>query len=435
MGFKLSFPTVKASSEQYRLSLKVMTVNAGDIVSMDAFLKLIASEKPDVIAFQEWYPQQEVLLKKTLRAGEWDWRSKGGLGLASRFKIRSMEVKARRPSDGFGDVVAKYELATPAGPVYVLNVHLQTPRRGIYETLKGRSSAVHAMQKITAVQEQESLLASNLARPFQPVLVAGDFNLPERNPLFQAIWSRYRDAFSMKGFGFGFTRHESWLRVRIDHILFDPCWQALEARVGPDIGGDHYPLIARLALVGKGPLPSSPEEEKKAAAIPDNKNTLLFEAFEFSPGKFSNNSTADLSVGSETACGHGLSLRISTLTLFEPLQAGVTFDEWDLVTFPAVSFYYSIPPQTPVAMRVKTAWGDWLCLGGTLTSQCPSEKAQPELRLIDDGAWHEATLDVKAAVQSILPGVRSLREFQFFNAKNEHRGDQFWIDEFRIFAP
>jgi endonuclease/exonuclease/phosphatase family metal-dependent hydrolase len=220
----------------------------GNVTDTELFLELVANERPDVIAFQELDPEFRDLLRAQLNANEWDWSTEAGLVLASRFKIRSRQAKNRKPFGGWGDIVAKYELTTPAGPVYFFVVHLATPRDGVEAFMARQRDAITEMQRVTTLQAQESSLAASFASPYKPALVAGDFNMLDTNPLFKAYWSKYRDTFSEKGFGFGYTKHTRWHGARIDHILHDPDWQTLEARVGPDIGGDHHPTIARLIL-------------------------------------------------------------------------------------------------------------------------------------------------------------------------------------------
>ena len=52
-----------------------------------------------------------------------------------------------------------------------------------------------------------------------PFLVVGDFNAPVESVIYRRYWGDLRNAFSYAGFGFGSTRLNGWIRVRIDHIL------------------------------------------------------------------------------------------------------------------------------------------------------------------------------------------------------------------------
>lgn len=394
MGFKVPLPSaagVPVAAQPF--SVKIVTANLGHISELEPFLRLLTDENPDVIVFQELEPQYYEELKAFLHSGGW-FLEGGGPGLATRMKIRSVDAVDRRSLGGWGNLVVKYELESPVGLLYVFAVHLATPREGVQAFIGREKDALMTMQKITSNQNEESLAASNFAAQFRPVLVAGDFNLTEFNPIFRAYWSRYQDAFARRGLGFGFTKHTHWHGARIDHILYDPFWKVTAVRVGPDVGGDHHPLIAQLVFIGP----------KDLSPVPKVQMSL--------PGAVS-----------APAVSRG-DLNFS----------GVTVSSWDLDTFPHVSFSYLVQPGTPLSLRVKTQWGDWLCLGGTSSADCPSAKTGPQVTLTDDGDWHKADLDVRSAVQSVLPAVRALTDFQFLLPEEKRSGVKFRIDEFRIFG-
>ena len=48
------------------------------------------------------------------------------------------------------------------------------------------------------------------------------------------------------GTGFGATRLNGWIRLRIDHVLYGTGLRAVRAVVGSDAGSDHLPLIVDL---------------------------------------------------------------------------------------------------------------------------------------------------------------------------------------------
>jgi endonuclease/exonuclease/phosphatase (EEP) superfamily protein YafD len=81
--------------------------------------------------------------------------------------------------------------------------------------------------------------------------VAGDFNTPVESRIFQDRWSGLDDAFSRVGAGFGATKYNGWIRVRIDHVLTDSSWRAVGVSCWENVGSDHRPLVADLVLVGR----------------------------------------------------------------------------------------------------------------------------------------------------------------------------------------
>ena len=143
----------------------------------------------------------------------------------------------------------RYSLRTPYGPVDVTNLHLETPRKGL-EALANRDGI--GMRANTELRGIEARLARRwVDAGAAPRLVVGDFNTPVESRIFQESWGDLADAFSHAGFGLGATRHNGWIRVRIDHVLAGPEWRVDRATVWRDVGSDHRPLVVDLTLVGR----------------------------------------------------------------------------------------------------------------------------------------------------------------------------------------
>lgn len=170
------------------------------------------------------------------------------------------------------------------------------------------------------------------------------------------------------------------------------------------------------------------EHPQNAAA----KNILYFEGFDYAQGRFKNEEDTVLKVDDKNVYLNGNSLKVKSKYDSSNLKAYLDLDPWDMEDFAVVSFSYFVPPGTPVGLSVKTQFGDWICLGGTANYQCPHSKVKDNLTLKDDGEWHEVDLNVRALVQSVLPGVNRLSAFQFFTAGNAKLKDQFWIDDFKV---
>ncbi len=391
MGFNIPYPFSTEPTETPVLALKVINVNMGNVKDPDPFLRLIADEKPDIILFQELYQDMQVGVSTSIKAGGWDLKVYDHMGIASRFKVRSIEVNDKPPFGQFLGYIVKYEIETPAGLVYLLNVHLETLRKGIESVMAKHANAITEMQRVTDQQEAQSLVATTMAYLLKPLIVAGDLNMPRSSPIFKTYWSKYQDAFLEKGFGFGFTKHSRWHGVRIDHILHDANWKTLEASIGPDIGGDHHPVMVRLLFTGLVmPVP-------EPVVVPE----AVAPALEASSGG----------------------------------QARYAVDqmEWNLDALPRISFNYKIPAGVPVTMGVKTAWGDWLCLAKTQTSQCAAPAVPGMTMLTDDGRWHEVGISVKSAVQGDWRLPKSLTAYEFNNSKKDILGEQFFIEDLKFF--
>lgn len=93
--------------------------------------------------------------------------------------------------------------------------------------------------------------AAGIARDSDlPVILLGDLNLTPDSPEF----TRLLDESALRDVVSGRRWRPTWqasfwpLALRIDHVLVSPqlCVEAVE--VGPSIGSDHRPVIARLRL-------------------------------------------------------------------------------------------------------------------------------------------------------------------------------------------
>ncbi|MGD9496880.1 MAG: right-handed parallel beta-helix repeat-containing protein [Armatimonadota bacterium] len=107
---------------------------------------------------------------------------------------------------------------------------------------------------------------------------------------------------------------------------------------------------------------------------------------------------------------------------------------WDIDRYPLIRFAYRIPPGVPVGIEVRQFpapdRAGIFTLGGTITR----ERRAPDLdacTLIDDGQWHEITVDVRTARQAD-PELQYLRQFMFWCNWREDQGQEFWLDDFAI---
>ena len=186
--------------------------------------------------------------------GSWSGDTRAGLCILSRFPIQGveeMERTALRAAGGSG-LVTTYRMTVRDRPIHVTNIHLETPRDG-FELL--RSGQIR--RSIPTMREKSHLRTIELAQARRwvdgfseiPHIVAGDFNTPPESRAYRGAWADWTNAFSQMGRGYGGTRLNGWIRPRIDHILTDPSWQVVDARVGEDLGSDHLPVVATVRLL------------------------------------------------------------------------------------------------------------------------------------------------------------------------------------------
>lgn len=209
--------------------------------NMGALAELVAATGPDIVVLQEWGKEDQWDL---VGGPGWHVDRTPRLFLASRHPIRKV-TRVGGDSDGPPGLVMRYELDTPAGVIHFFNLHLASPRGGIYQALHEEgTTAVRKNMKVRWEQSENVAGAASQVRG--PRLLAGDFNTPPESRIFQTVWTDFTDSFGSAGWGWGYTFIGSRTMVRIDHILADQNWYCTSCRVGPDVGSPHRPVIAEL---------------------------------------------------------------------------------------------------------------------------------------------------------------------------------------------
>jgi len=432
MGFQFSLLSLVKVSKPSATSIRILTMNLGQAIDSKKFNELIKNTHPDILAFQEVGSYQFRIINQKFSPDQWYIVKKGEFAVVSRIKIVDSDEEMNRFLNVRPGFIEMFRLNDGQRGLTLFNLHLETPREGVEEVISRSKGAFEAMKVVTGIQENESSVASQWVSSHNNVVVAGDFNMLTHNPIFHKFWSRYTDAFSSVGDGFGYTKYTSWYGVRIDHLLYDENWKAIKAFVGPDIGGDHRPLIVDLEFIGKQNVFVNNDELGEHGLLTDNNDYLVYEGFESSVGSFTSSPSGALNIDSGNTNINGKALKVLVKPIYTELTAGTKRDEWNLNNYNEVSFVYRIPPKVPISFRVQTRMGDWICLGGTETGQCTGAHANVLVELIDDNIWHEAVVDVLSSVESVLPEMHNATEFQFYIPENRHLGDHFWIDDFGI---
>jgi vancomycin resistance protein VanJ len=252
MGFRLGWRRILPSPAGP--TLRVVSYNAGGGAVLAGQLPTFLSRwQPQVVAFQEC---GEPLAAAVQRTSGWQQYVGRDLCLLSRYPIRSLAVMDRSALDlvkqseekevGGAGYVVRFVLDGPRGPIRVANLHLETPRKGLEGLMDGDLRRLHMN---TEIREVESHLARTwVDEGAGPLLVLGDFNTPVESRIFREHWGSLTDAFSVAGTGFGMTKYNGWIRVRIDHVLTSGDWHVDRVRTGSETYSDHRPLIVDLTL-------------------------------------------------------------------------------------------------------------------------------------------------------------------------------------------
>lgn len=182
------------------------------------------------------------------------WHTHAGLTMCvvSRYPVTSAEPMAweelaavEESGLGGSGLAVHYRIAAPDGEIHLVNVHLETPRKGLESLRYGMTTARVADNTILRGIGSRRVFAS-LGDDLGGVLVLGDFNMPVESAIYRESWAALGNAFSRAGRGFALTRENGWIRVRIDHILYGRAWTARRSWMGPDLGSDHRPILADL---------------------------------------------------------------------------------------------------------------------------------------------------------------------------------------------
>jgi len=93
-------------------------------------------------------------------------------------------------------------------------------------------------------------IAATLGQAQRPVIVAGDFNTTPWSPSFQDLLATagLRNAAEGRGYIATWPTFFWPLQIPIDHVLLKGPLTVTSVRRGPDVGSDHYPIIADLRL-------------------------------------------------------------------------------------------------------------------------------------------------------------------------------------------
>jgi endonuclease/exonuclease/phosphatase (EEP) superfamily protein YafD len=203
--------------------------------------RLIAEEKPDIIALsevnsafaqmldglKEEYPHQRLEPKD---------RDARGLALLSRYPVTKMETIH------FADThvpahIAQISIGTI--DILLVSVHPRTPLHGL--SLRDADFAAMA-DRFAQTSADKS-----------PLIITGDFNATPFCPALRKLMQDIGLSDARRGYGL----QQTWpvwlpapLRIPIDHVLVSAGVSVLDYRLGPSVGSDHLPTIAVLGLAG-----------------------------------------------------------------------------------------------------------------------------------------------------------------------------------------
>jgi vancomycin resistance protein VanJ len=210
---------------------------------------------PDIVIMQE-IEANGADLTRAFQSSYATVEVSGQFFIASRFPILSSvdaEPLAMR-LDGLRHYHA-YLLDTPIGRIRLLSVRPVSPswplndlrRRGL--TWTNFTSALRALDWNSRLRELEARTIAEVAgQSADPVVIAGDTNLPTLSRIFGRHLSSFHDAFADAGSGFGYTFPGGrWPWMRIDRILTGRGLRAVGFQRGTSTLSDHLCVVGDLA--------------------------------------------------------------------------------------------------------------------------------------------------------------------------------------------
>lgn len=258
LGLRVHLPRERLSDGP---SIRVLSYNVWlGARGTNALRAEILAAKPDLVLLQTTSSEVQRLFEDPYFAG-WSLRREDRLSLASRYPVGNCSTPEGL-STGSGPPFLRCTVATPLGLLEVFNVHAISPRLGLDRLRRalrrghfpGDADLGDLLENRAVRERQIRGLAEAAARSRNPVLIAGDTNLPGGSRTLRDHLSRYRDAFDEVGCGFGYTFPTVALRpwMRIDRALAGDGLRFLSVRTGGEGGSDHRPLLVEVARSAHG---------------------------------------------------------------------------------------------------------------------------------------------------------------------------------------
>lgn len=222
--------------------LRLMVLNVrGSNEQFKPVLELLRRDRPDLVVLNEVDPAWLEQIRGLAAGYEiYDTPTQGEFGvlLLSRRPIESVEIETF--TDRWSpSIVARLDVG--GQPAVLIATHPPAPLDS--ETWENRNE--HLLE-----------LAQYVDGLTDPVLVAGDLNITMWSPHFDELIEQSGLSETRYGYGLHPTFPASrwgldvpWpLRVPLDHVLATEEWTILGTWAGPNVGSDHLPLLADVAL-------------------------------------------------------------------------------------------------------------------------------------------------------------------------------------------
>jgi endonuclease/exonuclease/phosphatase (EEP) superfamily protein YafD len=237
LDFQLPVLWEDQNSSQHKM--KVVTSNIGEGGKIKQIELLIKLAKPDVILLQEAHRlNMSILVDKSYYS-----ECVASLCIASKYPFERIKVLSRRFFDHWGSFGVLYRLKSEQGDIYLANVHLES----VHELLVDIAHGELNVDKVNVVDNNRYIQASVLsmwAKNKEKFIIAGDFNMPDNDNIYQQNFATFSNAINVGAYGVNNTLYTPLHGLRIDHILYSENFGLSSVKVLDSLGGDHRPLMA-----------------------------------------------------------------------------------------------------------------------------------------------------------------------------------------------
>jgi len=229
-------------------TFKIVTANMGEGSQLGKLKQIIKYYRPDILVLQE------IRMKsvKMINANYPYIDCKVSLCILSKHSYEHTISLDRSILKDWGYFAVSYQIDINGHKINLSNVHFETPREALVDFIKSRTLSSSGKYKIEN-RKLEAAIFNDTIKDKANLVIAGDFNMPDDDPIYQRNFTWLSNALNESGFGFNHTKYTYWkgipfLSIRIDHILYSKNIIAKSVEVLDSLGGDHRPVMATLEV-------------------------------------------------------------------------------------------------------------------------------------------------------------------------------------------
>ena len=205
----------------------------------------IAVHDPDILLLQEYYNPKAAQMTEALAAIYPYQAPDFGAAIFSRYPLENCRLE-RIKATGISGWVQHCQALIEGRRLELFNYHARPPVLSKAPLPYLGWPMMNGYDTTTHTGDIERLMDS-LETADGIRIVAGDFNMTDRQEAYTRLRQQFQDAYQERGWGFGFTftkfpalRIPTW---RIDFVFHSGELAALEAGVGSFGPSDHRPLV------------------------------------------------------------------------------------------------------------------------------------------------------------------------------------------------